>query len=103
MALNIKNQEVEALAAEVAGLAHESKTEAIRRALLERRQRLEYATGSSDRYERWMRFLREEMWPDIQGISAPTPEEEAEILVLDNKSLVLKIEDTVIINLRRLL
>ena len=36
MALNIKNAEVESLAAEVAKLAHESKTEAIRIALKER-------------------------------------------------------------------
>ena len=42
MALNIKNDEVERLAAEVARLTGESKTEAIRRALAERRQRLAY-------------------------------------------------------------
>jgi antitoxin VapB len=36
MALNIKNPQVEQLAAEVARLAHETKTEAIRRALEER-------------------------------------------------------------------
>src|SRR4029453_11787484 len=40
MALNLKNAEVERLAAEVARLTGESKTEAIRRALEERRQRL---------------------------------------------------------------
>jgi hypothetical protein len=40
MALNIKNAEVERLAAEVAGLANESKTEAIRRALADRKERL---------------------------------------------------------------
>jgi antitoxin VapB len=40
MALNIKNKEVEQLAAEVAELAHESKTEAIRAALEERADRL---------------------------------------------------------------
>lgn len=33
MALNIKNREVERLAAEIAALTGESKTEAIRRAL----------------------------------------------------------------------
>jgi Rv0623-like transcription factor len=37
MALNIKNPEVERLAQEVASLAKETKTEAIRRALMERR------------------------------------------------------------------
>ena len=40
MPLNIKNDEVERLAAEVARLTGESKTEAIRRALDERRRRL---------------------------------------------------------------
>ena len=40
MALNLKNDEVELLAAEVAHLTGESKTEAIRQALLERRRRL---------------------------------------------------------------
>ena len=40
MPLNIKNSEVERLAAEVARLTGESKTEAIRRALDERRRRL---------------------------------------------------------------
>ena len=37
MALNIKNTEVERLAAEVAELSQETKTEAIRRALEERK------------------------------------------------------------------
>ena len=41
MALNIKNPEVEILAAEVARLAQETKTEAIRQALLERKARLQ--------------------------------------------------------------
>ena len=36
MGLNIKNPEVEQLAAEIASMMRESKTEAIRRALLER-------------------------------------------------------------------
>ncbi len=45
MGLNIKNAEVEQLASEVADLAHETKTEAIRRALLERRVRLQVHAG----------------------------------------------------------
>ena len=45
MALNIKNPEVERLATEVAQLARETKTEAIRRALEERKARSE---GQSD-------------------------------------------------------
>ncbi|MSO83388.1 MAG: PSK operon transcription factor, partial [Acidobacteria bacterium] len=46
MALNLKNPEVERLAAEVARLTGESKTEAIRRSLEERRQRLKGAPPS---------------------------------------------------------
>jgi antitoxin VapB len=45
MALNIKNVEVERLAGEVANMAHETKTEAIRRALAERRARLRARAG----------------------------------------------------------
>jgi antitoxin VapB len=69
MALNIKNREVEKLAAEVATLARESKTEAIRRALLDRKQRLVLHRGRASRYDRVMDLLRNRIWPQI-------PEEE---------------------------
>lgn len=64
MPLNIKNAEVERLAAEVARLTGESKTEAIRRSLDERRRRLR---GSSlkDRRARVIKFLRNRVWPTI--------------------------------------
>jgi antitoxin VapB len=64
MALNIKNVEVERLAAEVARLTGESKTEAIRRALAERRRRL---TGRSadERRARVLRFLEKKVWPTL--------------------------------------
>ena len=52
MALNIKNPEVESLAAEVAKLAHESKTEAIRVALKERAFRLKSYRGKMSQAER---------------------------------------------------
>ena len=65
MALNIKNDEVERLAAEVARITGESKTEAIRRALAERRQRLAYRVSPTDRQTRVLRFLEEEVWPRI--------------------------------------
>ena len=64
MALNIKNQEVERLADEVATLADETKTEAIRRALEERRRRLKGPTAS-DRRARLLRLLRGRIWPSI--------------------------------------
>ena len=65
MALNIKNPEVERLAAEVARTAHETKTEAIRRALLERRQRLAARRTDISRAERIRAFLENEVWPKI--------------------------------------
>jgi|HubBroStandDraft_3_1064219.scaffolds.fasta_scaffold123658_2 antitoxin VapB len=63
MALNIKNREVEALAAEVAVIAGESKTEAIRKALAQRRRRLLDANEAPIRAERLRRLLAEEIWP----------------------------------------
>lgn len=61
--MNIKNAEVERLAAEVAAMAGESKTEAIRRPLEERRARLAYRIGPSAREARLARFLESEVWP----------------------------------------
>ncbi len=69
MALNIKNPVVERLAAEVARLAGESKTEAVRRALEERKARLAYRRADGDRQARLQRFLENEVWP-----SAPAGE-----------------------------
>ena len=64
MALNLKNDEVERLAAEVAGLTGESKTEAIRRALLERRDRLKGRTLEQRRH-RVLKLLEKKVWPTI--------------------------------------
>jgi antitoxin VapB len=64
MALNLKNDEVERLAAEVAGITGESKTEAIRVALQERRARLKGRTLELRR-ERVLRFLEKKVWPTI--------------------------------------
>lgn len=64
MALNLKNAEVERLAGEVARLTGESKTEAIRRALEERRLRLT-APSSKARRARVLRFLRTKVWASI--------------------------------------
>ena len=64
MALNLKNTHVERLAAEVARLTGESKTEAIRRALDERRQRLT-RTASGDRRERVLHFLKTKVWSTL--------------------------------------
>jgi antitoxin VapB len=64
MALNIKNPEVERLAAEVARLTGESKTEAIRRALDERRTRLR-RVPPHQRRSRVVRFLERKVWPNL--------------------------------------
>lgn len=83
MALNIKNEEAERLAAEVARMTGETKTEAIRRALAERRQRLAYRLNSGDREARALRFLEREVWPripDDQLGRRLSREEEDEIL-----------------------
>lgn len=65
MAMNIKNLEVERLAAEVARLTGESKTEAVRRALIERHQRLTYRVVTVDRETRVRRFLARDVWPHV--------------------------------------
>ena len=64
MALNLKNAEVERLAAEVARLTGESKTEAIRRALEERRQRLK-GPPTARRRAHTLAFLRTQVWPTV--------------------------------------
>ena len=63
MGLSIKNIEVERLAAEVASLAHETKTEAIRRALLERRARLQARVGRPAGRQRLREYLEQNIWP----------------------------------------
>lgn len=63
MALNIKDRETERLAAEVAALAGESKTRAVKVALQERKQRLAMRVVAPDRQSNLLRFLEEEVWP----------------------------------------
>ena len=82
MAMNIKNAKVERLATEVARLTGESKTEAIRRALDERRRRLKGAS-IEQRRARVLRFLEKKVWatmPDGEQGRRLTRAEEDEIL-----------------------
>lgn len=65
MALNIKNPEVERLAAEASRLAGETKTESIRRALEERVARLRLRIVRRDREKDVMRYLEREVWPSV--------------------------------------
>lgn len=74
---------VERLAAEVAELTGETKTEAIRVALLERRARLRFRIADRARMDRILRFLETEVWPRIpedQLGRAPDREERERIL-----------------------
>ena len=83
MALNIKNPEVESLAAELAAATGESKTEAIRQALLERRARLRFRVSLPARRARMRRFLEREVWarvPTDQLGKAPEKAERERIL-----------------------
>ncbi len=63
MALNIKDPEAERLAREVAALAGETKTRAVRIALAERKERLSRSGDVHDITGRRWRFLEEEIWP----------------------------------------
>ena len=82
MALNIKNREVEELAAQVASMAHETKTEAIRRALEERKIRLQAQGVKPKRDIR--KYLEQHVWPfippEVMGKPPMTRDEEDEIM-----------------------
>ena len=82
MALNLKNDEVERLAAAVARMTGESKTEAIRRALQERQDRLRGRT-IEQRRDRILKFLETKVWatlPEGERGRRMTQAEEDEIL-----------------------
>ncbi len=73
MALNIKDPEAERLAAEVAQLAGESKTRAVRVALAERRDRLSLRRSRPDRARVLRRFLEHEAWPALRAEDEERP------------------------------
>lgn len=80
MALNIKDEEAERLAGEVAELADESKTRAVRVALQERRDRLALRRPRVRRHGRLRRFLTQEAWPQVPEdvLGQPISREERE-------------------------
>ncbi len=86
MALNIENEETEQLAAEIAEIAGESEEEAVRRALRERRDRLEPPARPRGRRPRTMEemlhFMETEIWPLIPNRGGPpmTKAERAKLL-----------------------
>lgn len=80
MPLNIKNPHVERLVAEVSEMTGETKTEAVRKALLERKRRLAFRHGRRDRSAEIQRFLEREVWTRIpaEQLGRPPDEEEVE-------------------------
>lgn len=65
IALNIKDSDTEKLAAEVAALAGETKTRAVRVALEQRKERLLLRSAPAQRRANLRRFLEDEAWPQI--------------------------------------
>ncbi len=65
MVLNIKNQDVESLLSCVVNMTGESKTEAVRKALEERWQRLTLRFMVRTSNDRLDAFLNEEIWSQI--------------------------------------
>jgi antitoxin VapB len=65
MALNIKDPETEQLAAQVAALAGETKTRAVKTALRERRERLAARGVGRGGVRDLHRFLADEVWPQV--------------------------------------
>jgi antitoxin VapB len=83
MALNIKDPQTEALATEVAALANETKTQAVRTALQERKDRLQAGKRRQARALRIDRFLEDEAWPQIPEavLGRPVPKAEREMIL----------------------
>ena len=81
MAINIKNQEVERLLNSVVQVTGESKTDAVRRALTERLERLSLLRIVPWDEARLETFLQDEIWANIpeslRGTSLTKAEEEA--------------------------
>jgi len=65
VALTIKNPEVERLATEVAQLTGETKTQAIKVALEERRRRLTSGIDPQARAAGALQWLETEVWPHV--------------------------------------
>ena len=78
MPLNIKNAEVERLAAEVARITGESKTEAIRQALLARKAGLARRNTQAPRARRLTLFLERRAWPMLPAKRRPVTKAERE-------------------------
>ena len=81
MPMSIKNPEVERLAEELSRITKSSKTEVIRQALREKKERLEVA-GSAAHRQRLLAFLQNRVWPKLpKGASRRWTREKEERLV----------------------
>lgn len=78
MALNIKDPEVDRLAAQLAVRLGTNKTDAIRRALGAQLSRLE--TDARDRYDELLGVLGDEIWPLLSDRTPITKSEREDIL-----------------------
>jgi antitoxin VapB len=78
MALNIKDAEAERLAGEVAALANETKTRAVKVALQERKERLALRAPSRRPGDGLRRLLSEEIWPQVPADVLGEPVSRAE-------------------------
>jgi len=78
VALNIKDPDADRLAAEVAALAGESKTRAVKIALEQRKERLEMAGAKGSRGDRLRRVLEAEIWPQLPSDERGQPLSKAE-------------------------
>ena len=83
MSLNIKNPDVENLLDEVVRLTGESRTEAIRKALDERRRLLLTQAVTPRSEARLLAFLEDEIWSQIPAelMGQPMTKEEEEALL----------------------
>lgn len=77
MALTIKNVEVERLAADVAQLTGESKTQAIKVALQERRARLASGVDPAARTAALLEFMEQEIWAHTPAELREQPHDQA--------------------------
>ncbi|MEZ5078735.1 MAG: type II toxin-antitoxin system VapB family antitoxin [Solirubrobacterales bacterium] len=82
MALNIKDEETEKLAAAVAEMTGDTKTGAVREALRERKARIELRGGGKGEkpYREMRHWLETEIWPQIpDGLLDRPPMTKAEV------------------------
>jgi antitoxin VapB len=84
MALNIKDPEVDRLAAELANRLHTSKTNAIRQALNAQLALLK--SQSSNRAEQLLDVMRTEIWPLLADRTPITKHDREQILGYDAKT-----------------